>query len=60
MAFTVPMVLGKNLEGEYRNPCQENLCDFASAAGNTWNENSRYRVWLKQTLNVMKAHYYGY
>jgi hypothetical protein len=59
MAFTVPMVLGTNLEGEYRNPRQVHLCDFASA-GNTWNENSRYRVWLKQTLNVMKDDYYGY
>ena len=30
------------------------LCDFASA-GNTWNENSLYRVWLKQPLDLSKV-----
>ena len=59
MAFTVPMVTGTNLEGEFRNPRQVHLCDFASA-GNTWGEDSRYRVWIKKTLNVMNMNYVNY
>lgn len=59
MSFTAPMILGTNLEGDSRNPKEVYLCDFASA-GNTWNEESRYRVWIKQTLNVMNAKYKGY
>ena len=44
MAFTVPMVLGTDLEGNGKaRPIH--LCDFASA-GNTWNQAERYRVWL--------------
>jgi len=59
MAFTAPLVLGTDLEGEFRNPKQINFCDFASA-GNTWGEDSRYKVWIPQTLNVMKTEYKGY
>jgi uncharacterized protein len=59
MAFTVPMVLGTNLEGADRNPKAVHLCDFASA-GNNWREDSRYRVWIKKTLNVMNMNYTGY
>lgn len=53
MAFTAPMILGTDLEGELAEPRQIMLCDFASA-GNTWNRNIRYRVWLRRTLNLMK------
>jgi DUF1680 family protein len=59
MAFTAPMVLGTNLEGTDRNPRPVHLCDFASA-GNTWGEDSRYRVWIKKTLNVMNMNYLNY
>ncbi|MDO9339532.1 MAG: glycoside hydrolase family 127 protein [Bacteroidales bacterium] len=59
MSFTAPLVLGTDLEGEYRNPKQVNFCDFASA-GNTWGEDSRYKVWIPQTLNVMKTDYKSY
>jgi uncharacterized protein len=59
MSFTAPLVLGTDLEGDYRNPVQVHFCDFASA-GNTWGEDSRYRVWIPQTLNVMKADYKSY
>ncbi len=59
MAFTAPLVLGTDLEGETRNPRQVSFCDFASA-GNTWSEDSRYRVWIPQTLNVMKMDYKSY
>jgi hypothetical protein len=34
MSFTAPLVLGTDLEGEFRNPKQVGFCDFASA-GNT-------------------------
>jgi len=59
MAFTAPLVLGTDLEGEGRDPKQIHFCDFASA-GNTWSYESRYRVWIRQTLNVMNAVYKGY
>ena len=59
MSFTAPLVLGTDLEGEGRNAKQVRFCDFASA-GNTWTYESRYRVWIKQTLNVMNAAYKPY
>jgi len=59
MSFTAPLVLGTDLEGDFRNPKEINFCDFASA-GNTWGEDSRYRVWIPQTLNVMKTDYKAY
>ncbi|HEX2967487.1 MAG TPA: beta-L-arabinofuranosidase domain-containing protein [Bacteroidales bacterium] len=59
MAFTAPAILGTDLEGEYRNPRQISFCDFASA-GNTWSEESRYKVWIPATLNVMKREYKSY
>jgi hypothetical protein len=59
MSFTAPLVLGTDLEGEAKNPKQIHFCDFGSA-GNTWAQESRYRVWIKQTLNVMNAEYKAY
>lgn len=59
MSFTAPLVLGTDLEGDFRTPRQIHFCDFASA-GNTWSRDSRYRVWIKQTLNVMNAVYKPY
>lgn len=59
MSFTVPMVVGTNLEGADRNPRPVHLVDFASA-GNTWEDNSRYRVWIKNPLNVMNMNYINY
>ena len=59
MSFTAPLVLGTDLEGDYQTPRQVHFCDFASA-GNTWTNDSRYRVWIPQTLNVMKTEYKKY
>ena len=59
MSFTAPLVLGTDLEGEFRNPKRINFCDFGSA-GNTWEQTSRYRVWIPQTLNAMKINYKKY
>ena len=59
MSFTAPLVLGTDLEGEFRNPRLVHFCDFGSA-GNTWSADSRYRVWIRQTLNVMNAPYKAY
>lgn len=58
LAFTVPMVLGTDLESN-RAPKQIHFCDFASA-GNTWDKTQRYRVWLPKTLNVMHSPYRPY
>ena len=59
LAFTAPLVLGTDLEGDMRTARQIGFCDFGSA-GNTWEEGTRYRVWLPETLNVMKTGYKGY
>lgn len=60
MAFTTKLQLGVNLETEEgRTPRPVHFCDFASS-GNTWNEESRYRVWLQQSLNVMQSPYVPY
>lgn len=59
MAFTAPLVLGTDLEGEARNPKQIYFCDFPSA-GNTWSKDIRYRVWIPETLNVMDTEYQPY
>ncbi|MFZ4726176.1 MAG: beta-L-arabinofuranosidase domain-containing protein, partial [Paludibacter sp.] len=59
MSFTAPLVLGTDLEGEYGKAKQVHFCDFASA-GNTWNNDTRYRVWIKQTLNVLNSAYVPY
>ena len=58
LAFTVPMVLGSDLESN-RTPRVVHFCDFASA-GNTWDKTQRYRVWLPKTLNVMHSPYRPY
>lgn len=59
MAFTAPLVLGTDLEGEFKQSKQIHFCDFASA-GNTWDPATRYRVWIKKTLNVMNVPYIPY
>ena len=50
MAFTVPMVMGTDKEN-FGTPRMVHFCDFASA-GNTWNEQQRYRVWLTKTIDA--------
>lgn len=59
MSYTVPLVLGTDLEGEGKQPKQVHFCDFASA-GNTWSGDIRYRVWIPETLNVMNRAYVPY
>ncbi|NQU54578.1 MAG: glycoside hydrolase family 127 protein, partial [Bacteroidetes bacterium] len=59
MAFTAPLVLGTDMEGDSRKPRQINFCDFSSA-GNTWEQGSRYRVWINETLNATRMKYSGY
>lgn len=59
LAFTAPLVLGTDLEGEFRDAKPVHFCDFASA-GNTWDANTRYKVWIRETLNVMKVDYRKY
>lgn len=59
MAYTAPLVLGTDLEGEGKQPKQITFCDFASA-GNTWQKEVRYRVWIPETLNVMHTPYKPY
>lgn len=59
MAFTAPLILGTDLEGEFGKPAEIHFCDFASA-GNTWDTHSRYKVWIRKTLNVMNTGYMRY
>lgn len=59
MSYTIPLILGTDLEGEGKQPKQVHFCDFASA-GNTWSPDVRYRVWIPETLNVMNRTYIPY
>ena len=59
MSFTAPLVVGVNLEGDAKLPKPIHFCDFASA-GNTWNKDIRYKVWIKKTVSVMHTNYVGY
>lgn len=59
MAFTAPLVLGTDLEGDAKIPKQIHFCDFSSA-GNTWSHDVRYRVWIPETLNATRAEYKSY
>jgi DUF1680 family protein len=59
MVFSAPVVLGADLEGEYRQPKNVLFCDFSSA-GNDWVDNTRYRVWIRKMLNIMKTEYNTY
>ncbi len=59
LSFTIPMKLGTGIAST-RNPASQiHFCDFGSA-GNTWDPNTRYRVWLPIPLNVMKSEYKNY
>lgn len=58
MSFTAPLVIGTDLERNGK-PQSIHFCDFASA-GNTWDKNERYRVWLPKTLNVIHSPYKPY
>ena len=56
----VPMVLGANLEDDAEKAVRLiHFCDFASA-GNDWDRNGRYRVWIPRTLHVMSEPYHRY
>lgn len=56
----VPMILGANLEDKSEKAVRMiHFCDFASA-GNDWDRNGRYRVWIPRTLHVMSEPYHRY
>ncbi len=60
LTIEVPMVLGTDLEDpENRKGRMVKLCDFGSA-GNDWDKDGRYRVWLVKTLHVMHQPYHQY
>ncbi len=59
LSFIVPLKLGTGIESTGNSVSQVHFCDFGSA-GNTWDSNSRYRVWLAKPLNVMQSDYKGY
>lgn len=59
MSFTAPAYLGTDLENKTKKVVQVHFCDFSSA-GNTWEQDVRYRVWIPKTLNVMQTEYKAY
>ena len=52
LSFTAPLKLGTGIASTTNPPVQIHFCDFGSA-GNTWDSNTRYRVWLPEPLNVI-------
>lgn len=59
LSYTAPLKLGTGISATADPPAQIHFCDFGSA-GNTWDPNNRYRVWLPEPLNVMKSKYKVY
>ncbi len=59
LSFTAPLKLGTGIASTSNPASQIHFCDFGSA-GNTWDENTRYKVWLPEPLNVMKTKYEAY
>jgi hypothetical protein len=60
MTFTTELQEGLNLEDKKsRVPRTVHFCDFASA-GNTWDNESLYRVWQRSAINVMHQPYVPY
>ncbi len=59
LSFTAPLKLGTGIASTSDAASQIHFCDFSSA-GNTWDKNTRYRVWLPEPLNVMKSKYKAY
>ncbi|MFO7937295.1 MAG: glycoside hydrolase family 127 protein [Kiritimatiellia bacterium] len=60
MTFTTDLKTGINLESKNaRKPKKVHFCDFASA-GNTWDDESLYRVWQRTAINVMHQPYVSY
>lgn len=56
----IPMIVGANLEDPVESAVRMiHFCDFASA-GNDWDRNGRYRVWIPKTLHVMSEPYHKY
>ncbi len=59
LSFTAPLKLGTGIASTEDAASRIHFCDFSSA-GNTWDKNSRYKVWLPEPLNVMKTKYEAY
>lgn len=60
LTFTADLRTGTNLETEEgQKPRPIHFCDFASA-GDTWKEESLYRVWQRIPLSVLNAPYVPY
>ncbi|MBN1999312.1 glycoside hydrolase family 127 protein [candidate division KSB1 bacterium] len=54
MTFKTRLKTGTDREGDYNEPVDIFLVDYASA-GNTWSPASRYRVWLPVVLDPRKG-----
>ncbi len=52
LSFTAPLKLGTGIASTSEEPSQIHFCDFGSA-GNSWDSNTCYRVWLPESLNIM-------
>jgi len=59
LSFTAPLKLGTGIASTSDAPTQIHFCDFGSA-GNTWDSSTRYKVWLREPLNVMKKQIESY
>jgi hypothetical protein len=51
MSYTLNLSLGTSSDIFHKQPRKINLCDFGSA-GNTWDENSLFKVWFKEPIDI--------
>ncbi len=59
LSFMASLKLGTGIASTSNPTSQIHFCDFGSA-GNSWDENTRYKVWLPEPINVMKTEYEEY
>ena len=59
LSFTASLKLDTGITSTNDAPSRIYFCDFSSS-GNTWDKNSRYKVWIPEPLNVMKTKYEAY
>lgn len=51
LSYTLNLSLGTSSDIFHKQPRKINLCDFGSA-GNTWDENSLFKVWFKEPIDI--------
>lgn len=53
LSYSINLSMGISSDAFHKQPRKVTLCDFGSA-GSTWDENSLFKVWFKEPLDITK------